>query len=166
MSMEGFEHQVAWREFREVQSRPARATEDAFVKARKQVDYDFSGSGRNWRVTGVRASIVVNGAESWVVPTAKNNDLLRHEQGHFDITALGMREEAQRTAELTGRNQGDLRGQYEELREEINRKIARANARYDARTEHSGNATAQQRWNQSIRAAKARDDGTIDDLPA
>ena len=165
MTMTGFNHSVTWREFRTVQSRRGRVSEDAFIKARKRVTYDFSGSRGNYRVTGVRAGIVVDRSRSWVVRGGQNADLLRHEQGHFDITALGMREEASRIGALTGRNGRDLTRQATAIRREMNRKIAAANRRYDARTNHSGNRTAQQRWSASIRNAKSRPDGTLDNLP-
>ncbi len=165
MTMTGFNHSVTWREFRTVPTRQGRVSEDAYIKANKRVSYDFSGSGRSYRVTGVTAEIVVNRSQSWVVRGGQNADLLRHEQGHFDITALGMREEANRIAALTGRNGRDLTRQANAIRREINRKIAAANRRYDARTNHSSNRAAQQRWSASIRNAKSRPDGTINSLP-
>lgn len=165
MTMTGFNHSVTWREFRTVPSRRGRVSEDAFIKARKRVTYDFSGSRGNYRVTGVRAGIVVDRSQSWVVRGGQHADLLRHEQGHFDITALGMREEANRIAALTGRNGRDLTRQANVIRREINRKIAAANRRYDARTNHSRNTTQQQRWSASIRNAKSRPAATLDNLP-
>ena len=59
----------------------------------------------------------------------------------------------------------DLFSQYELILDEINLTIREANDRYDTRTEHSNNKPAQRRWLRSIQAAKARNDGTIDDLP-
>lgn len=165
MTMTGFSHAVRWREFRAVRSRQGRISEDAFIKARKRVSYDFSGSRGSYRVTGVRAGIVVNRSQSWVVRGGQNADLLRHEQGHFDITALGMREEANRVSALTGRSGRDITRQVDAIRREINRKIAAANRRYDTRTNHSDNRTAQRTWLASIRRAKSRPEGTIDSLP-
>jgi hypothetical protein len=165
VTMTGFEHRVAWREFQRVATRPDRGTEDAYIKAGKHVSYDFGGPTGSFRVTAVRATIAVNQAESWVVNGKATDELLAHEQAHFDMTALGMREEAQRVSSLTGRNQQDLTSQYAQIRDEINAKIAAANARYDTRTDHGDNKPAQRRWLRSIQAAKARDDGTIDNLP-
>ena len=165
MTMTGFNHSVTWREFRTVPSRRGRVSEDAFIKARKRVTYEFSGPRGNYRVTAVRAGIVVDRSRSWVVRGGQNADLLRHEQGHFDITALGMREEANRIGALAGRNGRNIKRQADTIRREINRKIAAANRRYDARTNHSRNTTAQQRWSANIRSAKLRPDGTLDNLP-
>ena len=107
----------------------------------------------------------MNRSQSWVVRGGQNADLLRHQQGHFDITALGMREEANRVSALTGRSGRDITRQVDAIRREINRKIAAANRRYDTRTNHSDSRTAQQRWSASIRSAKLRPDGNIDNLP-
>lgn len=165
MTMTGFNHSVTWREFRSVRSRQGRVSEDAFIKARKRVSFDFSGTRGSYSVTGVRATVVVNRSQSWVVRGGQNADLLSHEQGHFDITALGMREEANRVSTLTGRNGRDITRQVAAIRREINRKIAAANRRYDARTNHSQNRAAQRTWLASIRRAKSRPEGTIDNLP-
>lgn len=166
MTLTGFNQPVSWQNFRTVRSRPGTIPEDAFVKAKKVVSYSFSGSGRSYSVTTVNARIWVMRSESWVVQGAQNADLLKHEQGHYDITALGMREEASRVAEVTGRNGADISRQVNAIRTAINRKIAAANRRYDARTEHSRNRSAQQRWDASLRTAKASATGTIDDLPS
>ena len=107
----------------------------------------------------------MNRSQSWVVRGGQNADLLRHQQGHFDITALGMREEANRVSALTGRSGRDITRQVDAIRREINRKIAAANRRYDARTNHSRNTTQQQRWSASIRNAKSRPAATLDNLP-
>ena len=165
MTMTGFNHSVTWRAFREVRSRPGRVSEDAFIKADKRVRFDFSGSRGSYSVTASRAGIVVNRSQSWVVRGGQNADLLIHEQGHFDITALGMREEANRVSAVTGRSGGDIRRQVNAIRREVNRKIAAVNRRYDARTNHGANRTAQRTWLASIRRAKSRPDGTIDNLP-
>jgi len=165
VGMNGFEHGVTWEEFQRVAERPGGEAEDALVRAEKNVDYDFAGGGSDWQVTAVRARIAVNQADSWVVQAKQTDPLLEHEQGHFDITALGMREEANRTDTLVGTSENDLRSQYEEIREEINLSISQANQRYDTRTDHGSNEAAQRRWVASIRAAKRDADGTIDALP-
>jgi hypothetical protein len=165
VTMSGFDHNVSWSEFQRVATRPDRGAEDARIKARKHISYDFGGPTGSYRVTAVRAMIAVNEAESWVVIGKATDELLAHEQAHFDITALGMREEAQRVSSLAGSNQRDLESQYAQIRQEINAKIAAANARYDTRTDHGNNKPAQRRWLSSIQSAKGREDGTIDNLP-
>lgn len=165
MAMTGFNHSVTWGEFRTVGSRPS-GSEDAYIKADKSVTYSYSTSGSGASVTSVNGSIRVNRAESWKVRGRESSSLLKHEQGHFDITALGMREEYDRTASLTGSSPGDLRTQYEAINRDVNTKVAAANRRYDRQTDHSRNAAAQRRWNTAIANAKRSSTGTVDDLPS
>ena len=107
-----------------------------------------------------------NRGQSWVVQGHATARLLKHEQGHFDVSALGMREEHDRTRSLTGTSASDLESKYEVIRTEVNGKIRTANRRYDTQTRHSLDTAAQNRWNASIAAAKSSSTGTIDDLPS
>jgi len=163
--MTGFDHAVAWREFSRFAERQDRAAEDAFIRAATHIEYEFEGTRRNYAVTTVAARIWVDQAESWVVQGSETDALLAHEQGHFDITALGLREEANLVDALTGRGAADIQRQRRRIRRRMQRRINEANQRYDARTEHSRNAAVQRRWLRSIATLKGRDDGTIDELP-
>lgn len=165
MSMTGFDHAVAWREFRTLASRPS-GDEDAFIRAHKRVTYAYSGSGDSYSMTGVRGSIRVSRSESWVVRGHQTPHLLRHEQGHFDITAIALREEHDRTSTLTGSSAGDLSSQYQAIRAEINTKLAAVNKRYDTQTGHSTDEGAQRRWLAAIASTKRDAHGTLDDLPS
>ena len=165
MAMTGFSHSVTWPEFRKVATRPSRVPEDAFIKANKSVDYTWSRSGGSYTVGTVTGTIAVSPAESWVVRGHETAGLLAHEQGHFDITALGMREEHDRTSALTGTSEADLDSQYQTILREINAKVRTTNERYDTQTAHGRNAAAQARWQTAIRTAKGRAGGTIADLP-
>jgi hypothetical protein len=51
------------------------------------------------------------------------------------------------------------------LERQIQGRVDRANRRYDTQTAHGTNATVQQTWETSIRAAKRRANGTIVNLP-
>lgn len=166
VTMTGFDHQVAWREFSRVAQRPNQTEEWAEVVAHTNVQYDFVEDDEGWRVTGARGTVSVNEAASWVVQGKETAALLRHEQGHFDITALGVREEANLVNAITGTSASNIQTQRDEVRQQIQTKINDANDRYDTRTDHSQNAAAQSRWLRSISAAKNKDAGTIDDLPA
>lgn len=76
MTMTGFNHSVTWGDLRTVPSRRARVPEDAFIKADRRVSYDFSGTGRSYRITGVTAEIVVNRSRSWVVQGRQDTNML------------------------------------------------------------------------------------------
>lgn len=165
VTLTGFDHAVGWREFSRFAERQDRGSEDAFIRAATHIDYDYEGTTGNYAVTGVQARVWVDQGESWVVQGSETDALLAHEQGHFDITALGLREEAHLVDALTGAGAAEIQRQRRRIRRRMQRRINQANERYDARTEHSRNAAVQRRWLRSIAALKERDDGTIDELP-
>lgn len=162
---EGFDHRVGWREFSRVAERPGSAAEDAEIDLNTDVSYDWGWGGSNYVVTEVRPTISVNEAASWVLQGKESRALLEHEQGHYDITALGVREEAKLVSELSASSGAHLERARAQIRTRIQRKIDAANDRYDARTNHGDNQAVQRRWLRAISRAKSRDEGTIDDLP-
>jgi predicted secreted Zn-dependent protease len=93
------------------------------------------------------------------------NTLLSHEQGHYDITALGARELYNALLQLTAPSGHELQTRASQLRQRIQQKINRTNTRYDTQTNHSQNAAAQHTWQQRIAAEKQKPDGSIDNLP-
>jgi hypothetical protein len=54
----------------------------------------FTQTRTFWRSDGVHvtATIDIDRNASWVVPGQQTDNLLRHEQGHYDITALAVRD--------------------------------------------------------------------------
>lgn len=162
----GFNHEVKWNEF-EPKSPKAKPAEAAYIYAKFQVRYGYSyqdgGEGKHW-VTWVRATATVE-PESWVIQGMKDDELLRHEQGHFDIVALAMREAANLTSKLKGKSFDDLEEQKGAITERFEKKMKAVSERYDDRTNHSVKKAVQRRWLRSIRKAKRKKSGTLSDLP-
>jgi len=163
----GFDHEVKWNEF-EPKSPKVKPAEAAYIYAKFQVRYGYSyqdgGEGKHW-VTWVRATATVE-PESWVIQGMKDDELLRHEQGHFDIVALAMREAANLTSAITGTSADDLEAQKTAITEKFEKKMKAVSTRYDAQTDHSRKEAAQRRWLRSIRKAKKKKKkGTLSDLP-
>ena len=107
----------------------------------------------------------MNRHNSWVVNSAKTEALRKHEQGHFDITAIGASEIHDRMAFITGVSAGELASQKDELIAEVQVYINDANARYDEETEHGTNVTRQNSWEANIARVKGDVNGIISDLP-
>ncbi|MGB5984974.1 MAG: DUF922 domain-containing protein [Desulfobacterales bacterium] len=167
MAMSGFNHNVEWSEFRPVNQRPAGINEDAQISIRTQT-FNFQTRqprGENCRVTGANVSIVVNRGASWVVRGYESASLLQHEQGHYDITALGTRDLYNRVLALTAARCPDINAQSQSLQRQIQTQITQTNRRYDTQTNHGNNASAQSRWNTSIRSAMQSPSGTLANLP-
>lgn len=163
MALTGFNHQVQWSEFRTVPRRPAGVAEDAQIDTRAQ-GFQFrtrQRPGEPCRIDGLNAGVVVNRAHSWVVRGRDNAQLLAHEQGHFDITALGVREIYNRMEGLEAEQCPDINRLVSAIQQEVQARVTQADAAYDRETDHGNNAGAQQRWTQRIRQLKTQPSGTL-----
>ena len=161
----GFDHDIAWSEFTRVEEAPARSSETAYVQVHRRIRYRWEWTGSEYGAVGVTASISMNTPRSWVEQGTENNRLLAHEQGHYDISAIGTREEATLVAALTAARGREIDESRREIGREIQRKINAADVRYDNETDHYRNRAVQNRWDRAIAAVKNNDAGTLDDLP-
>jgi hypothetical protein len=85
------------------------------------------------------------GESSWVKPDKKTDDLLKHEQGHFNIGRLCMMELAQKI-KLTRVRLADMKIKMDALFKEIISQYKEMDVQYDAETLHGNNKEAQERW--------------------
>ena len=92
MAITNFNHRVDWIEFTERISRAAGVDENAKIKLDMGYSYDMTKSDGEWTVTNLKVELAVKKAESWIVKGTKTEKLRNHEQGHYDITALGYRD--------------------------------------------------------------------------
>jgi predicted secreted Zn-dependent protease len=164
MALSGFNHNVRWNEFRLVNQRPTGGTEDAFIRVRWRYNYNRAGS-QSCRVTSATVTIAVDRGSSWVVRGQESLALLQHEQGHYNITALGARDFYNQLLGLTATNCSGINTQAQQLQQLIQTQIDQVNHRYDARTDHGNNAAVQRTWNTSIRSAMQNANGTLANLP-
>ncbi len=167
MALSGFNHNVRWNEFRPVNQRPAGIPEDAQISIRTLAfRYNFrQPGGENCRVANATVSIGVNRGGSWVVQGRKSAALLQHEQGHYDITALGTRDLYSQVLGLAAVRCPDINAQAQQLQRQIQTQINQTNIRYDSRTNHGNNSTGQNTWNASIQSAMRNSSGTLANLP-
>ncbi len=165
MPLTGFDHQIRWSEFQKRNARPNGVDEDAEIHTAAPLNYNYSrGSDGSFRVDTITVRVSVNSSASWVVRTAQNTDLLQHEQGHYDIQALGARELYNRASNVSEGSVRDLQQRISEIGAEVQRKVDRANSRYDSETNHSRNRTQQLSWDRRLSAAKASQTSTLDNL--
>ena len=97
--------------------------------------------------------------KSWVLFFKRNATLLAHEQGHFDISALGGRDILQ---QLPGKSPQEAQAIIIAVRNRVNivQKL------YDTSTDDGLFPTQQQQWLQAIAFLKASPTGTFADLEA
>lgn len=89
---------------------------------------------------------------SWVIPDKKSNDLLAHEQLHFDITELHARKlrKAMRNYKLP--EQEKIKEELKKIYRDIEYSRTQMQERYDLETDHSQNVQAQQKWKNFIKS--------------
>ena len=89
-----------------------------------------------------------------VVSSAPQTDyLLKHEQGHFDITVLTVRAMARELELLRTASVAALGQQLGIVRDRHQQRADALELRYDADTRNAGDTAAQQTWNDAIDAA-------------
>ncbi len=120
----------------------------------------------NWKTNDIRPQgdvLVVGSFEavleldpkhSWVKPGKESDPLLEHEQGHFDIGILCMRELIAKE-KLLVLKKSNFSEKLQGLFDEVMKKYHDMEERYDKETDHNKNAEQQQKWNDLIKTQLA-----------
>jgi hypothetical protein len=88
--------------------------------------------------------------KSWIIKAKSTPELLRHEQGHFDISQIGALE-ALITIKKKIRNDGrDVFYAVDKVIDSLEVKCSELNRKYDFDTQHSLNKSAQLKWEEWI----------------
>ncbi|WP_370225804.1 DUF922 domain-containing protein [Mesoflavibacter sp.] len=85
---------------------------------------------------------------SWCKKEMVDDNILRHEQLHFDITELHARLFRQQIAKL--KPSLDIDNQLDQLHQSINKQLSLMQNSYDEETNHSINTEAQIKWQESV----------------
>lgn len=166
MAANNFDYKVSWMDFIRLAARPTGEDEDAKIVINFPQSYDYTIDGKAVTISVVSVDINMASPECWVVSSqASNMDLLKHEQGHYDITAIGAREFDGKLFKMTAANETELEKKVKRTRAAIQDKINKANTRYDRQTNHSQDVQTQKTWDQKIDTVKKNPKGIIDDLP-
>jgi len=80
-------------------------------------------------------------------------ELLRHEQGHYDIVVLAARALARELESITASSASELSQRVQDRVTEHTSRARRLSEAYDRQTDHSRDEEAQARWNGLIAAA-------------
>lgn len=161
-----FDRKLTWGDFKPVVAPPEDKGEGATIG----VIFDYAHEpGRKGNTIFV-SSLVVNvlmpdPTTNTVVVTKKTDLMLKHEQGHYDIIALGAREFYKKALALTAASDTELKTLISDLYDDLHAKAEGVDARYDTKTNHHINQDVQTIWNKAIDEAKKSKTGTIADLP-
>jgi hypothetical protein len=167
MALTGLDTRISWRDFTERTSPPPEFEDhDAYTSAASLANLqpvrDHASGVFSFR--NVVVTVAMSRRESWVIRGKQTDDLLRHEQNHYTITALGARDLHRRLLKMTALSLRDLEKAASDAQAEVQSLTDQANEDYDVASDHSKNATGQQLWNGAIRCVRADPDGELSDL--
>lgn len=165
MALSGFNHTVRWSEFTQRRSRPQGEEEDAYIEVRYGYSYSSQRNQNAIAVSSAVVTIAVQSRNSWSVTNQQTTDLLAHEQGHYDITAIGARAFYNELLTLSAASANDLRQAASDLNDRYQQQINSVNDRYDTQTDHSQNTLQQQQWSRAIAAEKQNPNSSLSNLP-
>ena len=166
MDVNNFDHLVAWSNFAQRNERPPGVDEDAAIFPEMIFSRLRMGRvGRCVSISQLDITIRLHRSHCWSVRSCQTNELLKHEQGHFDIVAIGARELHKRLMRLMVNNSRDLRNFMNDIHANFASNIESINTRYDNATNHSLNVAVQRTWDQQIASVKLNALGTLNDLP-
>jgi len=144
----GWPHQISWDLFTEVSTRPAGEHEDAQIETRtvQPARVRVVREQGLFRLGDYEAQLTVVRSNSWVVAGRKQDALLAHEQGHFDITGLVARDLVHALAALRVSTTDELQREVSRLYEAYDTWANELSEQYDEETDHSRNTTEQANW--------------------
>ena len=121
-----------------------------FANTHWDFSYRFSSTKFNGdvaEISGFEIVLQLNPYKSWVKKGKETDELLKHEQGHFNVGLLFSQEVLKKikTASFTRNN---FAAELQKLVSEIFKKYNAMNEQYDNETNHSMNKEAQARWNE------------------
>lgn len=166
MALINFDYQLRWTDFRSVSIAPDFA--DEYAQIHPDVTFTNFQLTRNRRalsITGVDVTIRLIPEDCWAVTSHQNADLLKHEQGHYDIAAISAREFHNRLLRISGADSDAIQSRVNTLFQQFQQTTDQADDRYDTLTNHSINVDVQHTWDLSIARVKANPRGTLRDLP-
>lgn len=83
----------------------------------------------------------------------QTDDLLRHEQGHYDLLILTVRAMARELNAASAGSAGDLGARVQAIRQTHATRATAIDSAYDTQTRNGQDATQQTNWNNAIAAA-------------
>src|SRR5258708_25101242 len=148
--------QLSWTDFLPVDSLPDSSGDEAQTATTMP---ELSGihpvlaQGR-FSLPDVTLTVGLDRSQTMVIKTAqKTADLLKHEQGHFDITVLTVRAFAKELEQLKAGSPSALGQQMNAALSKHQQRANMLEEKYDKETDHSKDQDAQKKWNQAIDSA-------------
>jgi hypothetical protein len=166
MTPDGFDTTISWSSFKKRKTKPAGKDGDAeTIATYTGSNIELAKNGNAVIIKTAEVTVTMNSRASWVVEGKETTSLLKHEQGHYDITSIGAREYYNQLLKLSGSSPKKLIDKVNDLNEAFEKMIGTLNVRYDEQTDHSKIMAEQEKWNKAIATEKQKADGSLDNLP-
>ena len=158
MSLHGFKYTVKWsKDFTPRTAPPADQSDlAAFTKASAatfgglKVKYDSDSELYSFKASSVKVQIKMIKSKSWILKDSKTDKLLRHEQMHYNITALGGRDLERGLKILTAGSVSELAAERDALSAKLEDLAEEINVEYDNTilwgTDHGRREVNQEIW--------------------
>ena len=153
--------QLSWSDFGIVQALPDGSGDEAQTAPEMPAMDDIQVVSRQgmYSLPDLTLRVGLDRSEIMIIKSApKTPDLLKHEQGHFDITVLTVRALAQELERLKARSATSLAQQVKTAIQKHQGFANAIEAKYDSETNHSRSKTAQDKWNKAIAGALGASD--------
>jgi predicted secreted Zn-dependent protease len=157
MAIKNWPSKINWAQFTELDIRPPGATTDAHIEVEYRnppgKQFGITQVGKHYRLTDVNLVLKTIPGETWVVKGKQNKELLKHEQGHWDILGLVAREYQRKLRGLRAASVDQLRTRVQTLEARMLEKGEKFNSGtggYDTETNHGRIRPQQKRWDALI----------------
>lgn len=140
-------YKLKWSDFKG----PVDVNSDAVAVTASGITFSFSLKQTNDRYVGFDSNVEAHfyPNKSWYIKESGNAHVLAHEQLHFDITELNVRQLRYAIAQLKVSEQ--IKEELQALHQKANENLAKMQHAYDTQTQNSINKEAQAGWAQFVK---------------
>lgn len=167
MPLNNFNYLLSWSDFNKKSTSPTGVT-DEFAQIHPEIIYSNFKLARDKgavTISSVNIEISLVKKDCWVISSKMTDELLSHEQRHYDIVALSAREFYNNVLLLSAKSVKELQAMISALQTKFGQDAIDKDKKYDDQTDHGKNTKVQEAWDRKITAAKNNPKGTLIDLP-
>jgi hypothetical protein len=148
---------LTWSNFRVVDSSPDLSDDEVaqiHPEMRMPPNIQVANSNGAFRLNALTITVAPVAQDTIVLRSATQTpDLLRHEQGHYDLLILVARAMARDLGAASASSSAALNTQVQSIQQTHNNNAQTIDDAYDKQTDHGKNSAQQTGWNQAIAAA-------------
>ncbi|MGB4845510.1 MAG: DUF922 domain-containing protein [Ferruginibacter sp.] len=137
---------LTWNDFSGKPDKKSEHEANTFWK----INYSYTGvnfQGDSAKLKGLSVKLELDADQSWIKSGKETANLLKHEQGHFDVGLICLKEMIEKLNNSVFHKQ-DISAKVQNLFSEVLNKYLLMNKQYDKETDHSKKKEEQEKWDQ------------------